>query len=383
MKPIQPIKPIKPPYQPGLYVHVPFCKTKCPYCDFYSVTDLSCVESWLDSIEREMELYEADFGAFDSLYIGGGTPTVLEDEQIDRLMAALRRRFFFLPDSEITVEANPDDVRAEKLEVLRRLGANRISIGVQSFNERELRFLRRRHTAEQAEEAVRLAKGCGFSNIGIDLMYGFCGQTKKSWAETLEKAVSLGPLHLSCYQFTLEERTPYGRLKAEGKLKMIGEEKERALFLFTSRFLKQCGFIHYEVSNFAKGAHGFSRHNRKYWQHVPYLGLGPAAHSFRGRTRWWNCRSVDEYCRLLGQGKRPVEGREDLSPDQLRLERLYLGFRTDGGVSAAEACRDDAAARTVSRLKRSGFLKVVGDRLIPTEKGFLIADRLPLMFVGK
>ncbi len=382
MIPENPINPINSINQmtPGLYVHVPFCKTKCPYCDFYSEVDLSLVESWLESIEKEMELYEGDFGTFDSLYIGGGTPTALAEEHLERLMAGLRRRFSFLPASEVTVEVNPDDIRAEKLEALCRFGVNRISIGVQSFNEKELRFLKRRHTAEQAEEAVKLAKSCRFTNVGVDLMYGFPGQTKKSWAETLEKAVSFGPAHISCYQFTLEEGTPYGRLKAEGRLKMIGEEKERAFFLSTSRFLKQCGFIHYEISNFAKNAQSYSRHNRKYWQHAPYLGLGPAAHSFTGRTRRWNCRSVEEYCRLLGQGAKPVGGREDLTVDQLRLERLYLGFRTETGVLMAEACRDEDAIQTMLRLRRSGFLKVVDSRLIPTEKGFLIADRLPLMF---
>jgi putative oxygen-independent coproporphyrinogen III oxidase len=364
----------------GLYVHVPFCKTKCPYCDFYSVTDLSAVESWLEAIEKEVKLYEGCFGPFDSLYIGGGTPSVLEERQVGRLMEAAISHFSFLEGAEITVEVNPDDVSIEKMIALRRLGVNRISIGVQSFNERRLRFLKRRHSAKQAEEAIGLAKASGFSNVGIDLMYGFPGQTRRTWVETLERAVSLDPAHLSCYQFTLEERTPYGRLMAEGRLKAISEEKGRALFLLTSRFLKERGFIHYEISNFAKDGNHYSRHNRKYWQHIPYLGLGPAAHSFRERTRSWNCRSVEEYCRLLGQGRRPVEGEEDLTPDQLRLEHLYLGFRTENGVSVEDVCADDAARQTLLRLTRSGFLKVVEGRVRPTLKGYLIADRLPLMF---
>jgi putative oxygen-independent coproporphyrinogen III oxidase len=344
------------------------------------VTDLSHVDAWLQALEKEMGLYERDFDSFDSLYIGGGTPTVLEVEQVVQLMDAVRSHFTLVTGAEITLEANPDDVTTGKLEALRALGINRLSIGIQSFNEKELRFLKRRHTAAGAEDAVELAKACGFSNIGIDLMYGFPGQTKKTWVETLEKAVSLEPLHLSCYQFTLEERTPYGNLRAEGKLKTISEERERALFILTSRFLKEHGFIHYEISNFAKDENHYSYHNRKYWQHAPYLGLGPAAHSFMENRRWWNFRSVQEYCRVLRQEKRPVEGSEDLTPDQMRLERLYLGFRTRNGVPTNEACKDDSAMATLSRLKRSGFLKVVEGRIVPTEKGFLIADRLPIMF---
>jgi oxygen-independent coproporphyrinogen-3 oxidase len=365
---------------PGLYIHIPFCKTKCPYCDFYSVTDLSLVESWLDALQEEMSFYDTDFIAFDSLYLGGGTPTLLSNQQIERLLDNLRSHFVFLPGTEITVEANPDDMTAGKLDALRAIGVNRLSIGVQSFNEKELMFLNRRHTGYDADKAVRLAKSCGFSNIGIDLMYGFEGQTRESWLETMERAVELEPAHLSCYQFTLKETTPYGRLKTEGKLKSIGEEKERAFFLLTSKFLKKHGFIHYEVSNFAKEKRYFSRHNQKYWHHVPYLGLGPAAHSFKDGVRWWNCRSVEGYCRLLARGEKPVEESETLSPEQLRLERLYLGFRTESGVSIDDACGSPSMTQVLSQLKRSGFVKILNGRIIPTRKGYLIADRLPLMF---
>jgi oxygen-independent coproporphyrinogen-3 oxidase len=365
---------------PGLYIHIPFCKTKCPYCDFYSVTDLSLVSIWLDVLQEEMSFYNTDFIAFDSLYLGGGTPTLLSNQQIECLLNNLRSHFVFLPGTEITVEANPDDMTAGKLEALRAIGVNRLSIGVQSFNEKELMFLNRRHTGYDADKAVRLAKSCGFFNIGIDLMYGFPGQTKESWLETMEKAVRFEPTHLSCYQFTLKETTPYGRLKTEGKLKSIGEEKERTFFLLTSQFLKKHGFIHYEVSNFAKEKRYFSRHNQKYWHHVPYLGLGPAAHSFKDGVRWWNCRSVEGYCRLLARGEKPVEGSETLSPEQLRLERLYLGFRTESGVSINDACGSPSMTQVLSQLKRSGFVKILNGRIIPTRKGYLIADRLPLMF---
>jgi oxygen-independent coproporphyrinogen-3 oxidase len=365
---------------PGLYIHFPFCKTKCPYCDFYSITDLSLIDEWLDALQREMAFYCPDFTVFDSLYLGGGTPTLLNKPQIKHLLDALRNHFTFLSDTEITVEANPDDVTAGKLAALQATGVNRLSIGVQSFNEKELRFLKRRHTALQARKAIKLAKACGFNNIGIDLMYGFEGQTRESWLDTMQMAVGLEPTHLSCYQFTLEETTPYGRLKTEGMLKSITEEEEREFFLLTSSFLKLNGFIHYEVSNYGKGKRYFSRHNRKYWQHIPYLGLGPAAHSFKNNVRWWNHRSVEEYCRALSQGEKPVEGSEDLIDEQLKLERLYLGFRTQNGVCVDDIGNSPSMIKTLSRLKRSGVVKIRNNMIIPTLKGYLIADSLPLMF---
>jgi putative oxygen-independent coproporphyrinogen III oxidase len=328
----------------------------------------------------EMSFYRPDFTVFDSLYLGGGTPTLLKNHQTKRLLDALYNNFTFLPDTEITVEANPDDVTAGKLRALHAISVNRLSIGVQSFNEKELRFLKRRHTARKAREALKLAKACGFTNISIDLMYGFEGQTKDSWLDTMQRAVELEPMHLSCYQLTLEETTPYGKLKKEGKLKSITEEEEREFFLLTSSFLKLNGFIHYEISNFGKGKKHFSYHNRKYWQHVPYLGLGPAAHSFKGNARWWNYRSVEDYCRAISKGERPIEGSETLSSDQLRLERLYLGFRTNNGVSLDEINDGNIKTNVLSQLTRSGFIKIRSGRIIPTLKGYLIADRLPLMF---
>jgi putative oxygen-independent coproporphyrinogen III oxidase len=364
----------------GIYIHVPFCKTKCPYCDFYSVTDFSLVNSWLEALKKEMSFYCRDFHIFDSLYIGGGTPSLLSSLQLKNLLDTLQSHFSFHPDTEITVEANPDDVTTGKIEALYEMGVNRLSIGVQSFNEKELLFLKRRHTGYKARKAIELAKACGFTNIGIDLMYGFEGQTRESWLDTMQMAVDLEPMHLSCYQFTLEKKTPYGKLKTEGKLKSITEEEEREFYLLTSSFLKLNSFIHYEVSNYGKGKEYFSRHNQKYWRHVPYLGLGPAAHSFKNDKRWWNCRSVEKYCNIILQGKLPVEGSETLSYDQLRLERLYLGFRTENGVSLDEISSSDTTAKTLSQLTHSGFIKIRKGRIIPTLKGYLIADRLPLMF---
>lgn len=277
----------------GLYVHVPFCRTKCLYCDFYSTTDDSLVDTWLQAIDQEMRLYKECFNVFDSLYIGGGTPSLLDTARITLLFSSLRNHFTFLPDSEITVEINPDDAGIERFRTLKSLGVNRLSIGVQSFVDDELAFLRRRHTAAAAERALEMAREAGFSHIGIDLIYGLPGQTKRGWRNTLERALSFAPKHLSCYQLTVEETTPLGLKVSRGEVRMPEGEQERALFLLTSRFLQEHGFVHYEVSNFAVSSDFFCRHNRKYWRHVPYLGLGPAAHSFDGGQRWWDHKTVE------------------------------------------------------------------------------------------
>jgi putative oxygen-independent coproporphyrinogen III oxidase len=374
-----PILPISDSPAPGLYLHVPFCRTKCPYCDFYSVTDLSMVGRWVEAMIREMAWYGERFGAFDSIYFGGGTPSLLDGRTLGGLMEGLRSSFVVVPSAEITVEVNPDDVSEGSLDLFRALGVNRLSIGVQSFRDSELQFLKRRHNAAGAERAVALARERGIDNLGIDLMYGLPGQTLEQWAETLEKGVSLEPAHLSCYQLTLHPGTPYGLLRAEGKLAALPEDEERDFFLFTSRFLKERGYIHYEVSNFAMGRDSMSRHNTKYWQHSPYLGLGPSAHSFLDGRRWWNVRSVEEYCKAFEGGGLPVEDGEFLLPEQLRLERLFLGFRTEAGVALADILPGDPAGRTLATLVEQGLLHLRGDRVIPTEEGYLLADRLPLL----
>ena len=364
----------------GLYVHVPFCKTKCPYCDFYSVTDTTLAESWLCAIREEMSLYRNNFGAFDTLYIGGGTPTVLNDTSLISLFEELHNQFSFAPDTEITVEANPDDITARKLNLLKSLGVNRLSIGVQSFDDEELRFLKRRHTASGAVKALDLICSSGFSNVGIDLMYGLPGQTLESWVSTLQKALTFHPTHLSCYQLTIEKTTPFGKMLGDGSLQNCAEEEGRKFFLATSKFLEENGFVHYEISNFARENEFRSRHNLKYWRHNPYLGLGPGAHSFQNGVRWWNVRSIEEYCNNLQKGLRPVGGSETLTSEQMHLEKLFLGFRTRDGVALKDAFPESPPNGLLERIIKTRLISVRGNRLIPTKKGFLMADRLPLFF---
>jgi putative oxygen-independent coproporphyrinogen III oxidase len=364
----------------GLYVHIPFCKTKCPYCDFFSATTTDQIPVFLSALNAEARLYRHQFPAFDSLFLGGGTPSLLDAAQLGALVASLRRYFSFAPDSEITIEANPDDITREKLRLFRDLGLNRLSLGVQSFDEAELRFLGRRHTARQTAAAIDLIRAAGFTNLGLDLMYGLPGQTLDAWTGTLERALSFAPEHLSCYQLTLAPETPMGRLAAAGQLNPPDEETQRQFFLLTANFLTAQGYLHYEVANFAREEKYVCRHNLKYWTRTPYLGLGPAAHSFQAGRRWWNFSSVEKYCGALNAGAAPVAEAETLTPAQIRLETLYLGLRTREGVSLATIREQPGADAILATLTQAGLLRVDRDRVIATASGLVVADRLPLVF---
>ena len=364
----------------GLYIHIPFCRKKCPYCDFYSIPSLSLVPQWLEAVCREILAYKGLFPSFDSLFLGGGTPTVLSREHWSALMDALFTHFQFDPLTEITVEANPDDVTEGLMGHLRGLGVNRVSLGIQSFDDQELHALRRRHTSHRAMEAIRCIRHLGFSNLGLDLMYGLPGQTQAQWLKTLKQALDFAPEHLSCYQLTIEEETPFGKMRDKGDIHPLDEEAQRALFILTSSFLEQEGYLHYEISNFAKGREFTCRHNMKYWQHLPYLGLGPSAHSFQGNRRWWNLKSVEGYCDVLAGGRMPKAGEETLSKEQQDLESLMLGLRTMDGVALDRLGDRSQSEKVLRDLEGTGLVRVEEGRVMPTREGFLVADSLPLLF---
>jgi oxygen-independent coproporphyrinogen III oxidase len=362
----------------GLYIHVPFCRSKCTYCDFYSVTTGGLIGRWLEALETEMASYSSTFTHFDSLYVGGGTPSLLGRDGMTRLFRALHRHFSVSGDAEVTVEANPDDATGEWPAFVQSLGVNRLSFGVQSFNGRELAFLHRRHDAAKAEAAVEAAREAGFTNINLDLIFGLPGQTMSGWLGTLERALSIGPTHLSCYQLTVEERTPLKAMIKDGTVRLPSDEKARRLFSLTSRFLQSHGFLHYEVSNFAASELMTCHHNQKYWRRIPYLGLGPSAHSFDGARRWWNYRSVAAYCNALEKDALPVEDSEHLSTEQIELERLYLGLRTSSGIALEDLPERSEAA--VRQLRKARLVRLRQNRITPTVRGYLVADSLPVLF---
>ncbi len=367
---------------PGLYVHIPFCKTKCPYCDFYSIPEAGLVDAFLEALKKEAFLYRGVFSGFDSLYFGGGTPSLLTGERFAALIRTIRSVFMFHDDTEVTVEMNPDDVSEELLDQLRAAGVNRISIGIQSLDDKELLFLKRRHSAEKARQALGLVRQAVFDNFAADLMYGLPEQSEDKWIATIEEVLMFRPSHISCYELTIAPETPFGGMLRAGGIVLPSEDRQRTLFLASSRLLRDSGFTHYEVSNFARNEACRSRHNRKYWRRVPYLGLGPSAHSFHRDERWWNVRSVAEYCRILQGNSAPVGGRELLTAGQAALERLFLGLRSLEGVSLADIKANEAMRCNMERLIADHLVEIRDEMLIPTIEGYLLADRLPLLLSG-
>jgi oxygen-independent coproporphyrinogen III oxidase len=369
----------------GLYIHVPFCRSKCAYCDFYSITDDSHVGNYLTAVSREMALHRDFAPCFDTVYIGGGTPSCLTPRQLAEILCNVRQNFVIAPDSEITVEVNPGDVTETSMRDLYDAGFNRVSIGVQSFDDGVLRFLGRRHDGLDGRSAIEVSRNAGFQNLGIDLIYGVPGQSFELWQATLETALRFMPEHLSCYELTLEEGTPLHRRITDDRIGLPGEEEGLRFFSMTSDFLEGRGYTHYEVSNFARHRSLVSRHNHKYWDHSPYLGLGPAAHSFMGTRRWWNHRSFEQYVSDVEKGLAPTAGQENLGPDELLLEALYFGFRTTRGI-----CGSDFTERygldlfrekgpALQSLHDEGLVNLQGDILIPTRRGLALADRLCLL----
>lgn len=366
--------------KPGLYVHIPFCRSKCPYCDFYSVASRRSVPDYLDALQKEIFLYRGRFDSFDSLYLGGGTPSTLGEEELAAIMDELLKNFAFCSNAEITIEANPEDLSRSKIQLLKDLGINRISVGVQSLDEKELEMLGRTHSAKQALSGLHMIRSCGFTNLSVDLIYGFEGQNLKSWKKTLGRVMDFNPQHLSCYQLTMEKDSPSGKKQGTGKLAVLADKMQAAFFVFTSRFLKRHGYHQYEVSNYARGSEWECRHNRKYWRHVPYLGLGPSAHSFENGKRWWNVRSIKKYCQMLGEGKFPIGGFEVLNQEQLDMEAVSLGLRTSEGVDLALLGKSPELSRLLNELQRSGLVRIEGGGIKPTRLGLLVSDGLPLLF---
>jgi oxygen-independent coproporphyrinogen-3 oxidase len=371
---------------PGLYLHIPFCSAICPYCDFAVLTGgPERRERFTDHLIREIGMWSSGsepFRGMDTIYFGGGTPSALSSEQLGRIIEAAKTFLPIQEDAWIFLEANPEDVTPESVLAWRNLGVRTLSLGIQSFDPEALAFLGRRHSPEQARQSVELAREAGFHTVALDLIYGLPGQSIEAWRRTLETAVSLQPDHISCYQLTIHEGTPFGFRLERGKMTEAPEETQAELFLLTHAFLRDAGWPGYEVSNFARSPEHRSRHNRKYWDHTPYLGVGPSAHSFSGRQRWWNERKIKPYEAKIDEGERPVAGKEELSAEDLALEAVMLGMRTAEGIDLIRF-QDrygvdllERNAPLLARMAGNGLLCVEENRIIPTLEGLAIADSL-------
>lgn len=316
---------------PGIYLHIPFCKQRCRYCAFYSTTQHSLQQDYIDALCKELIIrkgYTTD--SISTIYFGGGTPSLLNEEQLQKILKTIHDEYTILPDSEITIECNPDDLTPRYLEMLKKTGINRISIGIQSLCNQQLELLGRRHNAESAKEAVSNARAAGFDNISIDLMFALPHSTNEQWSDTLHQAIALCPDHISAYNLTYEENTPLHRALQKGDFKELSEEENIAQFNTLIEMLEEAGYNHYEISNFARSGYE-SRHNSSYWNDTPYIGCGAGAHSYNGASRGWNISDIKEYIKGINKGM-PAFEVEELTTEERYNDAILTRLRTAAGI---------------------------------------------------
>jgi putative oxygen-independent coproporphyrinogen III oxidase len=363
----------------GLYVHVPFCLTRCGYCDFNAYAGLGHLAArYVDSLAAEAGLWAEEWRGecFGSVFLGGGTPTTLDQADLARLLADLRRWFDVGPGAEVTIEANPDTVDASKLAALLEAGYTRLSMGAQSFDQRVLDALERVHRPASVRRAFAVARTAGHTNVNLDLIYGANGETLASWRRTMEETIALRPEHVSAYALTIEPATPLGRKVQAGLVPGPDPDLQADMFGLACELLGEAGYRHYEVSNWALS--GFEcQHNLGYWRKRPYLGLGAGAHSYRDGRRWWNVRPPSEYLDVVEHGLRPVGGEEHLTLQDERLEEVFLKLRILEGVPV-----DSVDAEVASDFLGAGFLCRRNGHLVPTERGMLLLNELVLALGG-
>ena len=368
----------------GLYIHIPFCKSRCIYCAFYSTTAEQMKQAYVDAVCREMELRKAvyekegkDVGkTLATVYLGGGTPSQLSPTQLQQLFDTIARHYDVSDDAEITIECNPDDVTEAFAELLRSLPVNRVSMGAQTFDDDRLQFIHRRHTSEQVTTAIQRLRKKGIHNISIDLMYGFPEETLEEWEYDIQQALALNVEHISAYALTYEEGTPLYRLLEEGKVKEIDEERSLAMYDRLIDRLQEAGYEHYEISNFARKGWR-SRHNSSYWQLVPYIGIGAAAHSYDGRRRQWNIADINSYINHIQQGIVPAEG-ELLDKDSRYNDHVMLALRTCEGLDLSTLDSDERSycEETAKKFVLDGLLVKTDNHLRLSRKGLFVSDMI-------
>ena len=365
----------------GIYIHIPFCKQACFYCDFHFSVNQKQKQEMVDAIVKELILQKNYFEGeqIKTIYFGGGTPSILDITQIKSILSTIENNFSVTTSPEITLEANPDDLYTEKAASLKQAGINRLSIGIQSFNEGFLKWMNRAHNAEQSLNAVAIAKAAGFDNITIDLIYGIPAPDHAIWRNDLEKAVSLGVNHISAYSLTIEPKTVFGRKLKKGELHVPSDQFALTQFEMLIEKLETNGFIHYEISNFGKENY-FSRHNTSYWLNHKYLGVGPSAHSYNSKQRQYNIASNGKYIAAITEGKIPSET-EVLTVANNANELLLTGLRTIWGIDVNQIYRfkglnTDIFQKEMQQYLDSGDLILNNSRLTISKKGKFIADRI-------
>ena len=363
----------------GIYLHIPFCKSRCIYCAFFSTTTVGERQHYVDALCAEARQRPND-DLIETVYLGGGTPSQLTPSQLRQLFDSLYNIYKVSPTAEVTIECNPDDITPEYAEALSQLPVNRVSMGAQTFDDRRLSFLHRRHTASQVGCAVSLLRNAGIQNISIDLMYGFPGETLSDWEADIAAALALNVEHLSAYCLMVEEGTALYKLMSENRncplsdLSILNEEQERSMYYLLIDRLEVAGYEHYEISNFARP--GFrSRHNSSYWTDVPYIGLGAAAHSYDGRERRWNPSDLAIYIKGIEAGQ-PVCESEPIDATTHYNDRVMLALRTSDGLDLTTL--SDADRHYLQHLAKKyldeGLLIISGNRLRLSKSSLFVSD---------
>lgn len=365
----------------GIYVHIPFCSRRCNYCDFFFTTNTKLTVDFLISLDKEIKIHSASISnhKFDTIFFGGGTPSILTGDQLLGIINRLKETFEITADAEISLEANPEDLSDSKIKELRKAGVNRLSIGVQSFVDGELQFLTRHHTSSVATEVVKNSLDV-IENVSIDIIYSLPSQSAEDIIVSIDKAQELGVKHISAYTLTFEEKTLLTKSANEGNIIRNTPEHEAILYETVSKEIVSRGFRQYEVSNFAKPGYE-SRHNKKYWELQPYLGLGPSAHSFIGNRRWNNLKSVGKYCELLNSHKLPIENEYELTEQQLHSDFVMLALRAEGIFLAEYKERFGKSfgydySRAIGELVQNGFAELSNDLFRLSTKGYAVADEI-------
>ena len=360
----------------GIYIHIPFCESRCIYCGFYSTTHNTLQHRYTDALLKEMELRRNELGnnySIDTIYIGGGTPSVLQANELQRILATVNDTFT-VKAREITIEMNPDDITPELVTKVKAMGINRISMGVQTFSDQRLRFIRRRHTSLQAMKAVEIVRNAGINNVSIDLMFGFPGETVEDWQQDVEQALALAPSHISAYSLMFEEETPLYHMLKLGKVKQIDEETSLAMYTLLTNRLKANGYEHYEISNYAlPGCR--SIHNSSYWHDTPYLGFGASAHSYTGNKRSWNVDNIKEYIEAIEQYTLPSTA-EEIDADTHYNDLITTALRTCEGLDLS-MISDSYKAYAIKNAEeniRNGLLELTDGHLRLTAKGVFVSD---------
>lgn len=375
--------------QIGVYIHVPFCQSKCGYCDFYSIPSNSndpLFEEFTNSVVQEIKLRFKEYHQsrkVRTIFLGGGTPSLLSLSQIKKIVDSLQEFFDLKNVIEFTIEVNPGTVSEKNLKFYKKIGINRISIGIQAFQDHLLRKLERVHTSKQANEAYEFARNANFDNINIDLIFGVPGQSMANWADSLEQAISLNPEHLSIYNLTYESGTPFYTKLKSGLLKAMVEEKEEEFYNFTVDFLKNSNYRRYEISNYCKPDFP-CEHNVGYWNYHPYLGFGPSAHSFDGTVRHWNDRDLKKYLSNLKNNKTPNFKAEKLNKNVQLEEWIFLQMRQVTGLNLSNLqdrfelpeVNLEKKIKNAIGIKWNEFLKLENQRLSFTSKGFWLSDEI-------